>query len=154
MHSISIVTFNTRGLRARGKRRAIFRHLHVNYPNSIICLQETHSSDSDENMWQMEWGGDVLFSHGSETMSGVAFLFPRNNCHSIEQVMRDDAGRLLITDLKCSMCEITLVGVYAPSVHNQDEKCRFLEYLKGTYKRQADTSHDYMWRHEHKTGRK
>ena len=63
-----------------------------------------------------------MFSHGTENTSGVAFLFPRNNSHSIEKVVRDEEGRLLIIDLKCSVCDMTVVGVYAPAANNQDEK--------------------------------
>ena len=130
MHNISVVTFNARGLRARRKRRAIFRHLHIKYPGSIICLQETHSVKSDEQRWQMEWGGDIVYSHGTETAMGVAFLFPRENSYNFGGVVRDNAGRLLIIGIDCIECEMTLVGIYAPSVNNQEVKCKFLNELK------------------------
>ena len=130
MHNISVVTFNARGLRARRKRRAIFRHFHIKYPGSIICLQETHSVKSDEQRWQMEWGGDIVYSHGTEIAMGVAFLFPRENSYNFGGVVRDDEGRLLIIDIDCNECEVTLAGIYAPSVNNQEVKCTFLNELK------------------------
>ena len=129
----SIVTFNVRGIRARQKRRAIFRHLHVSYPNSIISLQETHSSTSDEKCWKTEWGGDIYFSHGRDNAGGVAFLFPRARDFDISVIYSGEEGRLLIlgvSPVSSETVEMTLVGVYAPSGSRQEDKCSFLDRLE------------------------
>ena len=34
-------------------------------------LQETYSDASDESFWKSEWGGDIVFSHGSHHGRGV-----------------------------------------------------------------------------------
>ena len=127
----SIVTFNARGIRARKKRRAIFRHLHINYPKSIISLQETHSSTPDEKTWALEWGGDVYFSHGRENAGGVAFLFPPNQCFDVKMLYCGVEGRLLILEVSSDTREFTLVGIYAPSANRMEDKCRFLNRLEG-----------------------
>ena len=126
----SIVTFNVRGIRERKKRRSVFRHLHVSYPNSIISLQETHSSMLDEKQWEMEWGGDIYFSHGKENARGVAFLFPRNNNFEIKVMYSGEEGRLLILEASSDTHEMTLAGVYAPSGSRQEDKCNFLDRVE------------------------
>ena len=130
MYRLSIVTFNARGLRARRKRRSIFRHLHLSYPNSVICLQETHSLEADEQLWRMEWGGDIVFSHGTENASGVAFLFPIKNSFNVGEVTKGIDGRMLIIEVKSNVCDVVLVGIYAPARDNQEVKCKFLDEFK------------------------
>lgn len=127
---ISVVTFNVRGIRATKKRRAIFRHLHVNYPDSIISLQETHSSDAVETYWRAEWGGDIYFSHGRENAGGVAFLFPRNTQFNVRVMHSSEDGRLLRLEINSDTCKATIIGVYAPSTSRQEDKCSFLDRLQ------------------------
>ena len=57
------MSMNVRGLRKETKRKAIFRHCHKNYRDSIVFLQETHSCLLDEKKWKNEWGGEVIFNH-------------------------------------------------------------------------------------------
>ena len=72
---IAVVTFNSRGLRNRVKRRSLFRHLRIAQTNSIVVLQETHSTSDVENAWQSEWGGRIFFYHGIESgQVGVAIM--------------------------------------------------------------------------------
>ena len=78
MNSISVVSFNVRGLRDRKKRRTIFRHMHIKYRNHIVMLQETHSSTDVEGTWQNDWGSTVIYSHGTLQQVGVAILLPRS----------------------------------------------------------------------------
>lgn len=122
---ISIVTFNVRGMRTKKKRRTIFRHLHVNYPNSIISLQETHSSAADEKYWSTEWGGNIYYSHCQENAGGVAFLFPRNNDFEVKMLHSSDEGRMLVLEISSDTCNVILIGVYAPSASRQKDKCIF-----------------------------
>ena len=45
----------------------------------ILCLQETHSVKEDENIWQNEWGGRVLFCHGTNKSRGTMICVNKNN---------------------------------------------------------------------------
>ena len=74
MGKLSFITLNVRGLNGSRKRRAIFRQLH-NKKSSVIFLQETYSSVSEENNWSTEWGSKIYFCHGSKHSKGVAILF-------------------------------------------------------------------------------
>lgn len=69
-----ILSLNVRGIRDQLKRRSIFAYLKDHSPK-IIFLQETHSEPSDEMIWKSEWGGEIFFSHGTNTVKGYAFLF-------------------------------------------------------------------------------
>ena len=64
MSKLKILSLNVRGLRNAGKRKAVFSYL-KNQKASICCLQETFSKKDDEKIWTLEWGGKILFSHGT-----------------------------------------------------------------------------------------
>ena len=55
------------------KRRNLFRWLH-NGKYDVICLQETYSDKTIENIWRAEWGGDIFNSHGSKHSRGAMTL--------------------------------------------------------------------------------
>ena len=61
--TVNIISLNVRGIRDAEMRRAVFNF----YRNrcDILCLQETHSTSDDENVWANEWGGLILMSHGT-----------------------------------------------------------------------------------------
>ena len=65
MHRLSFSTLNVRGINSSRKRRGIFRQLH-NKNASVIFLQETYSSNSQEKLWSSEWGSKTHFCHGSK----------------------------------------------------------------------------------------
>ena len=67
---INIVSINVRGIREVTKRTAIFDF----YRNKcdVLCLQETHCSEPDEQIWKSEWGGQIVFSNGTSAARGVA----------------------------------------------------------------------------------
>ena len=93
--TVSVASFNVRGLRNRQKRRTIFRHLHLKYQKHIILIQETHSTSEIEQQWNNEWGSKVIFSHGSALSAGVALLLPRNFSGLIEGHISDEDGRVI-----------------------------------------------------------
>ena len=71
---LKLVSFNTRGLRDYCKRKNVFSKL-KKLKCDIIMLQETHSVSDDEVQWEREWGGKILFAHGTSQSKGVAILF-------------------------------------------------------------------------------
>ena len=111
--SLKLLTLNVRGLRDNIKRRAIFNF----YRNKgdIICLQETHSEENDEQGWAMEWGGDILFSHGSTNARGVCTLLKKGCLKQCSLVDRDNAGRSLIFNLEINDVTIAIANIYAPN---------------------------------------
>ena len=131
MSEISVVSFNTRGIRNRVKRRSIFRHIRITYKNSVIVLQETHSRPEMERVWRSEWAGQIYFSHGSESgHSGVAILVPNGFQHPVREVFTDVSGRIVCVEIEVESHKVPLVGIYAPSVDDQTIKCDFIDQLR------------------------
>ncbi|KAJ8048194.1 hypothetical protein HOLleu_00405 [Holothuria leucospilota] len=75
--ALKFLSFNARGLRQSKKRGQLFAFIHRRNPD-ISIIQESHSCINDESYLQHEWGGKVLFSHGSNTSRGVCILIKPN----------------------------------------------------------------------------
>ena len=69
-----IISLTVRGIRDQTKRRSIFAYLKDQKAN-FYFLQETYSDANDELLWQSEWGGKTIFSHGTHDSKGVCILF-------------------------------------------------------------------------------
>ncbi len=125
---LAIMSFNANGLGDEAKRKAVFSKLR-RY-NSIVFLQETHSVSDKEKEWNDEWGGKILFSHGSSNSKGAAILFPPHLDLNIEEDFRDCNGRII----GCKICidndELVLINIYAPTRDHQREQLAFLDELK------------------------
>ena len=108
-----MITLNVRGLTNENKRRAIFD----NYRNNadFLILQETHSAESDENIWQNEWGGKGIFSHGSTAARGIAIFVKKEFKDNIHNIYRDTEGRYIVMDYSQGETTITIVALYAPN---------------------------------------
>ena len=130
MAVVSIASFNVRGIRSRQKRRTIFRHLHVRYPDYLVCIQETHSTAEIEQQWRNEWGSPIFFSHGSALSGGVAILIPRRFTGSIQGRLSDEEGRVIGIQFRMEEELFSLIGIYAPAVDVQEQKVSFFEKLK------------------------
>ena len=72
-NSCKILSLNDRGIREATKRQGIFSYL-KDEKASFYFLQETYSKITDENVWKNEWGGEVIFSDGSNRSRGVCVL--------------------------------------------------------------------------------
>ena len=131
MKEISVVSYNTRGLRNRAKRRSVFRHMRLAYTKSLIVLEETHSRPEMENMWKSEWAGQIYFTHGSESgQAGVAVLVSNSYEYPTRELYSDSAGRIICIETGPESHKILVVGVYAPSVDDQTIKCEFIDELR------------------------
>jgi len=65
---------------------------------SFISRNLTYSDASLEDFWQAEWGGDILFAHGSKHSRGVMILFRPSLCKGVLNVSTDKNGRFLIVN--------------------------------------------------------
>lgn len=74
---LKILSLNVRGLNKTTKRRQIFRWLHQQN-SDVVYLQETYSSPQTIKLWEPEWGGKIVESHGSSHSRGVMILFKPN----------------------------------------------------------------------------
>ena len=66
-------------------------------------------------MWEAEWGGKVLFNHGTTHSKGVMILLnPKLDC-KIEKISQDKNGRLIIDKLITEDAYFILVNLYSPN---------------------------------------
>ena len=82
------LSVNVRGLNKSLKRRAVFRWLH-HQNSSFIFLQETYSVKECENIWRAEWGGEIVFNHGTNHSKGTMILFHPKLNFKIEKQITD-----------------------------------------------------------------
>ena len=113
MKSVKILSLNVRGLRNHVKRRALFLYL-KNQKADFYCLQETFSLKEDETPWASEWGGKILFSHGTEHSKGTYIMQRPNSLFSLKYLLIDPYGRFVIAEIKLGNEELFPASVYAP----------------------------------------
>ena len=107
------------------KRRAIFDFHRQN--SDILILQETHSTPDCEEIWENEWGGKAIFSHGTSLARGVAILTSKEIYSIMSNIYIDLEGRYIIVDVMENDTKITLVALYAP---NTDDPLFFQQIAK------------------------
>ena len=72
------------------------------------------SKKKDEAIWHSEWGGQIVFSHGSEHSRGLCILAKLNG-YPLEIIESDEEGQYILTDLKLTTEKLFVVNVYAPT---------------------------------------
>jgi endonuclease/exonuclease/phosphatase (EEP) superfamily protein YafD len=130
--NFNLLSLNVRGLKSDAlKRRSLFHWFkNHNESNSIIFLQETHSTKECVIDWRTEWGSDMFFSHGTSDSRGVAILFPANLDVTVTNEISDNDGRFLLLDIIIDETRLIFVNVYAPTKSHVVEQCQCLEELR------------------------
>ena len=78
---------------------AIFRSIRKNH-KCIALLQETHSSIKIESLERQDFGGTIIFSHGSSGARVVAIFIPRFIKANVTSTLCDSAGRYVGIDVE------------------------------------------------------
>ena len=107
---IKLYSLNVRGIANSVKRRCIFNWLR-NQPYDLFLLQETHSERSCESMCSSEWGYKILFSHGTSCRAGVCILLKSKSAITIQNVHRDNDGRILLLNVLYNESNFSIVNV-------------------------------------------
>ena len=97
----------------REKRRAVFDYYRF-YADFLICL-ETHSEKDIEAIWRNEWGGEVLYSHGTSGARGVAVFYTKKYKNKVKNILTSDDGRFIVLDIHEDEYIFTLCALYAPN---------------------------------------
>ena len=95
------------------KRRAVFDFYRKR--SDITVMQETHSTKETANQWSLEWGGEIIFSHGESNARGVCICIKKNLDLKITDVQTDQNGRFIIFDITDKNRVVTCVALYAPN---------------------------------------
>ena len=66
MSDLEVVSYNVNGLGNDWKRRMIFNYMKKHTSSkSVVFLQETHSTQKVEKLFEYQWRGKMPFSHGT-----------------------------------------------------------------------------------------
>ena len=115
-----------RGIRDQSKRRSIFSFL-KDQKASLYFLQETFSVVEDEPVWKKEWGGRMIFSHGSRHSKGVCILIDPSMKENLEYSFSDNAGRIALITVSFNTIKLSLCNIYAPN--NPNDQLQFIQEL-------------------------
>ena len=92
------------------KRRAIYQYCRERA--DIICLQEIHSTQKDEKIWDSQWGGKCYYSHGDSNARGVMILIKKQLDVKVLSIMRDTEGRFLALEMNIEGRNLLLGNIY------------------------------------------
>ena len=68
--NFTLISLNVRGIRAITKRKQIFEWC-KSKGGDVIFLQEAYNTKDVEEKWKKHWGGQILFSHGTNHSRGT-----------------------------------------------------------------------------------
>ena len=111
-----IISFNARGLGDPIRRRTIFNYYRKRA--NLICLQETHSTTEVEKIWEAEWGGSIVFAHGTSNARGVCILIDNSLPYRIVKKRIGFDGRYITCEFENidnPSLRFTLCNIYAPN---------------------------------------
>ena len=113
--SLSIVSFNCRGLGGIEKRRDVLNYM--KQKNVSICLlQDTHLTNDEYKQVRSFWGFEIFLSPGKSNARGTAILFNNNFEYAILHQHRDEDGNLLILEINAfNKYDFMLVNIYGPN---------------------------------------
>lgn len=124
-NSVGFYSLNVRGLQGQNKMKLVFEWC-KQFKNSIIFLQETHSSKNIENLWAKYWDGSIYYSHGTTASAGVCILVPKGFDFHEKIVHTDLNGRIIILEIMLNNVKIVLGNIYAPTKNHETEQIAFL----------------------------
>ena len=131
-YHLKTLSLNVRGMRKKIKRLSIFEYIKGKNVD-ISFLQESHCTESDEDEWKDEWGGDIIYSNGTNNSRGVLILFKRGLDIKLEKSCKDDDGRLIYLHVIYQNTSFHLFNIYAPVL--EYSKKHFYLRLKSTMSR-------------------
>ena len=120
---IKFLNLNVRGLQDRNKRCAVFDYFTL-HKGDFVFVQESHSQAENMKIWEREWGGKIIASHGDTNARGVMNMIGNkfNKMSKVQKVSRDKEGRLLICDVNIDDQIYTLINIYGSNYDKEGHK--------------------------------
>ena len=112
--SISICTFNVKGLNDSSKRQQLFHWLKLN-KYTICLLQEMHCQEQTIDICRKEWGGDLFLSGNNSSSVGVGILINANLTYTFKEYKNIIEGRMQSLKLLVREKEYIILNIYAPN---------------------------------------
>ena len=133
MDGLRILSLNVRGLRKKHKRVALFNYF-KQQKIDIICLQETHVSDSVAHIWEKQWGGKLFHCEGTHYSRGEVILVSKH--FSGEVCVEKVADRIMVLSILHQGEKLFITNVYAPN--DMQAKIDYFEKLTSNLKKYVD----------------
>ena len=145
--ALSIIQLNANGLRNPDKRAGLLQCLSsFSVVPDVVCLQETHCvSDVECQSWFRSSGFQSVVSPGSQKLCGCVILF--HPCLSLVKFSSDDAGRLVLCELRFQGKLFHVVSLYAPNCNPARDQ--FFERVPSWVDPAVPT---VVWRFQHSVG--
>ena len=136
---LNLISYNVRGLNNSKKRRTIFTYL-KSHSCDIALLQETFSSEEEENKWSGEWEGKCIYLHGTKHSKGMAIMIRKGLNVEILKEESDKNSRFMYIKIRIDENIIHIFNVYAPN--KEPDQLVFINTLKAMITNQNITSSD------------
>ena len=117
MSSLKIMSCNVCGLAETIKRKQLFDHFRKKKVD-IVLIQESRSSKRKARIWQNQWGGKIIYTHGETNTRGAAILFAKNLEFKVLYQKTDDMGHMIICKIQIDQMKLAICNIYAP---NEDD---------------------------------
>ena len=125
MSDLKIISANCQGLRDKLKRTDVCEYLN-NLNANIICLQDTHLTQQDENDLKNLTNCECIINGAKSNSRGVVILLKNNFEYEILHTEEDCVGNYVLVDLRLATISVRLINIYAT---NKDEPA-FFQYLR------------------------
>lgn len=112
---VKFCTYNARGLGDYAKRKQLYlllKHKQLD----VVFLQETHATDSQCHLWRSQWGGNIIYANGTSSSKGVMVLIRRGLDFQKQEVILDECGRYVMTEITIENCQFVICNLYAPNI--------------------------------------
>ena len=139
--NINLMSANVRGINDFKKRRSIFNWIQKHNAD-IAFLQEVYSSPEIEKQWRNEWGGEILYTHGTKHSRGAMILIRKNFDCEVMNYTAEISGRIQILQIKIDDSITVLINVYAPCQENQ--QINFLKSLLHLIEKEKCNDHNMI----------
>ena len=82
----------------------------------IICLQDTHWTDSDIRVIKQVWNGELYIKGEKSNSRGVAILIKGNFEYKVLSSFNSDIGNLIGVNLALGELTMKLINIYGPNI--------------------------------------
>uniref|UniRef100_A0A669DA51 Reverse transcriptase domain-containing protein n=1 Tax=Oreochromis niloticus TaxID=8128 RepID=A0A669DA51_ORENI len=121
---IKVTSWNVRGLRKLIKLKQVISRI-KQLKSKIVFLQETHLTDCELKSVRNRWPGQVIHASYNNYARGVIILIHRSIPFQMTKIIKDPAGRYVITQGTILSITLNLVSLYGPN----ENKPKFFEDL-------------------------
>lgn len=112
---INIMTLNINGSLTKSSKQKITLNRIRKISNSIVMLQETHLTKSDEFVFNARWQHQAVFSHNTNASAGVAILYKNHEWDKVIDSISAIDGRCCYVILEKHNKKFIFVNVYSPN---------------------------------------